>query len=328
MKPAGERVLVVGAGLAGLSAARELANKGYEVVVVEVRDRVGGRIHTSLLGGVPVDMGAAFIHGVDDNPVAALADDLGLTLIPMDNCRLATGEEKLEETLDNRIQKLWNSVLDKCAWHGLGGTNGTEGGETAAAGNEGVEANGTEGKTTEHRRVRDIEGWSGRGGGSRRQHGRRKEHLLPQKSAEEVSLGQVLQEVAQGHLDGFSREERNIWEWHRGNLELSCAADLQELSHLHWNQDDVYDFDGEHVMIKEGYASLSVAVAETLDIRLNTEVKAIHMDEHRARVDVTVVTGQKTSSMRADYVIVTLPLGVLKNRLVCFQGFILPSSLS
>ncbi|MGA1213871.1 MAG: FAD-dependent oxidoreductase, partial [Solirubrobacterales bacterium] len=52
----GEReaeVVVVGAGLAGLSAARQLVGEGLEVVVVEARDRVGGRTENGFLAGVP-----------------------------------------------------------------------------------------------------------------------------------------------------------------------------------------------------------------------------------------------------------------------------------
>ena len=92
--------------------------------------------------------------------------------------------------------------------------------------------------------------------------------------------------------------------------------DLNELDHLHWNQDDVYDFEGDHCIIKEGYAALSSRVAATLDIQLNTEVRMIRVDDAQANVEVVVRSGGKTTSMRAGYVVVTLPLGVLKSRLV------------
>ncbi|CAN0522496.1 unnamed protein product, partial [Ectocarpus sp. 8 AP-2014] len=103
-----------------------------------------------------------------------------------------------------------------------------------------------------------------------------------------------------------------VWDWHRGNLEISCGADLNELDHLHWNQDDEYDFDGDHVIIKEGYAALSSRVAATLDIRLNTEVKMIRLDDAQSNVEVVVNSEGKDTTLRAGYVVVTLPLGVLK----------------
>ncbi|MFI2185320.1 flavin monoamine oxidase family protein [Streptomyces sioyaensis] len=70
----GERVIVIGAGISGLAAARHLAEQGEHVVVLEARNRIGGRIWTSeKWAGVPLDLGASWIHGIDSNPIAALA---------------------------------------------------------------------------------------------------------------------------------------------------------------------------------------------------------------------------------------------------------------
>ena len=66
-------VIVVGAGIAGLAAASRLQSFGYTVTVLEGRDRVGGRIHTDRGWGVPVELGAAWVHGMDGNPVMDLA---------------------------------------------------------------------------------------------------------------------------------------------------------------------------------------------------------------------------------------------------------------
>jgi monoamine oxidase len=66
-------VVVIGAGVAGLTAARVLDGHGRTVVVLEARDRVGGRVVTDRSEGRVTDLGASWIHGVDGCPVAAAA---------------------------------------------------------------------------------------------------------------------------------------------------------------------------------------------------------------------------------------------------------------
>src|SRR5688572_7447583 len=73
----GASVLVLGAGMAGLAAARALADDGYEVTVVEGRDRIGGRIWTDRSLGVPLDLGASWIHQSKGNPITELAREAG-----------------------------------------------------------------------------------------------------------------------------------------------------------------------------------------------------------------------------------------------------------
>lgn len=74
-------VVVVGAGFAGLAAARELTRQGHEVLVFEGRDRVGGRSLTGRVAGVPADMGGSFI-GPTQDAVLALATELGIPTTP------------------------------------------------------------------------------------------------------------------------------------------------------------------------------------------------------------------------------------------------------
>lgn len=77
----GTDVIVVGAGIAGLAAARALALGGRSVVVLEARDRIGGRTWTDDELGVPVDLGASWIHGIDGNPLWSLASAFGIDTV-------------------------------------------------------------------------------------------------------------------------------------------------------------------------------------------------------------------------------------------------------
>lgn len=76
--------LVLGAGMAGLAAARTLQDAGYPVTVLEARDRLGGRTYTDHSLGLPVDLGAAWIHGPIANPLLPLARRFGVGMSPTD----------------------------------------------------------------------------------------------------------------------------------------------------------------------------------------------------------------------------------------------------
>jgi monoamine oxidase len=79
------RVVVVGAGVSGLACARDLMARGFETIVLEARDRIGGRTWTDDRLGVPVDLGASWIVETEGNPLTTLAQAAGLRTV-------ATGE--------------------------------------------------------------------------------------------------------------------------------------------------------------------------------------------------------------------------------------------
>jgi len=89
-------VVVVGAGMAGLTAARALAEAGLKVLVVEAQDRIGGRILTRHVGDEAIELGAEFIHG-GPAELWALIDEAGLETYERDGAQVCFEEEVLRD---------------------------------------------------------------------------------------------------------------------------------------------------------------------------------------------------------------------------------------
>ncbi|MBW0018209.1 MAG: FAD-dependent oxidoreductase [Mycobacterium sp.] len=117
-------VLVVGAGMAGLAAARRLADAGWPVRLIEARDRIGGRIYTTRDWGCPLEMGASWIHGDKDNPLNELAQKAQAQLVPTDYYTPA------QITVDPQLrpldyhQKTWRTFVDRARDQVDGGSLG------------------------------------------------------------------------------------------------------------------------------------------------------------------------------------------------------------
>ena len=86
-----ERVIVVGAGISGLAVANAFTYAGVECVVLEARERIGGRLHTVDLAGMPIDMGGSWIHHPLGNPLLAFADQAQISCRSGDPVPALTG---------------------------------------------------------------------------------------------------------------------------------------------------------------------------------------------------------------------------------------------
>ncbi|EEF28674.1 Flavin-containing amine oxidase domain-containing protein, putative [Ricinus communis] len=112
-------VIIVGAGLAGLSAARQLMSFGFKVVVLEGRNRPGGRVYTQKMGKkgqfAAVDLGGSVITGMHANPLGVLARQLSIPLHKVrDNCPLYKPDgAPVDKEVDYKIEFIFNKLLDK-----------------------------------------------------------------------------------------------------------------------------------------------------------------------------------------------------------------------
>lgn len=109
-------IIVVGAGMAGLAAARTLQDAGAVVTVLEGRERIGGRVYTSQVWtDAPMDLGASWIHGIRRNPITDLADQINAPrletdyddglLYGLDGGRLAESEWDKYEMFEAKIEQ-------------------------------------------------------------------------------------------------------------------------------------------------------------------------------------------------------------------------------
>jgi monoamine oxidase len=112
--PSNPDVAILGAGSAGLSAARTLIAAGKTVIVLEAMGRIGGRAFTdSDTFGVPFDWGCAWIHSADRNPYFPLAKQFGFELALHDDWldRAYFGSRLLTEVEMRRVTRIRNEIV-------------------------------------------------------------------------------------------------------------------------------------------------------------------------------------------------------------------------
>ncbi|KAH7444424.1 hypothetical protein KP509_02G077800 [Ceratopteris richardii] len=120
-EPTKSTVIIIGAGLAGLAAARQLLAFGHKVAVIEGRSRPGGRVYTRKMegGGVTAaaDLGGSVITGLHGNPLGVLARQLSLPLHKIrEKCPLYQPDgSPLSIDVDAKVEAQFNKLLDRAS---------------------------------------------------------------------------------------------------------------------------------------------------------------------------------------------------------------------
>ena len=245
------RVIVIGAGIAGISAARSLGQAGYNVTVIEGSSRLGGRIHTDHSLGAPVEMGADRIRGTNNNPIASYADVAGVDYLPF-------------------------------GWTNL----------------QGFASDGTPIDTEQLNKAKaDLT------------------KLFAVAVVKNITKrrDQRVADVIQRERDSrdLSVEQNRIMNFALASTEIAFGADFGDCS---WK--DIRDFDeysGGDQFVTGGFDGVPELLARGIDIRYD---QVVHEIDYSSGDGVTVHTG--FNRYRADFVVVTVSLGVLKNGNITF----------
>lgn len=362
------KVIVIGAGIAGLAAAQQMQQFGLEVIVLEARDRVGGRIATFRKSNYIADLGAMVVTGLGGNPVTTLSKQINMELHKIrQKCPLYESDgQTVPKDKDEMVEREFNRLLEATSYlshqldfnyvnSGSGQDSNTRPVSLGQAlewvirlQEQGVKQRqvahlrsvlSLQGRliTNQHRmssimdrlvelnkqykemaesksQTRDITQEFVLRSKMRDLHNACKE--WDQLSDQQKEIEAKLQELeASPPSDVYlSSKDRQILDWHFANLEFANATSLSNLSLKHWDQDDDFEFTGSHLTVRNGYSCVPVALSEGLDIRLNTAARAVRYSASGVEVWAAPSRSPHTNHTvyKADAVLVTLPLGVLK----------------
>ena len=387
-------IAIVGAGMAGLGCARQIEGlvRHYQekwtlggedpphVIVLEGRNRVGGRIYShpfknQAAQGLPAnkrctaEMGAHIIIGFDHgNPLNMIVR--GQLALHHHTLKAATrlydtDGSLVNEKRDAMVQDLFNDVLERAGQyrHRIPLPSTVQGDEILIQ--EGKDPTHKGGPTISeieqntpnvHGQSQDLETESVPGGldkltgkaymvtGPRR---KKKPALTAQDIGFEVSnaldwddlnLDDVARESAHPTLGAamdesvkqysfildLTPEDLRMMNWHYANLEYANAANVGKLSLGGWDQDTGNEFTGGHAQIIGGYQQVPRALLHCpskLDLRTRKIVKKIEYNiwSGNSKTPGARIQCEDGEQVEADYVVLTSPLGVLKNKDIEFS---------
>ncbi|KAL6267921.1 hypothetical protein P5V15_000989 [Pogonomyrmex californicus] len=112
------KVIVIGAGIAGLAAAQQMQQFGLEVTVLEARDRVGGRIATFRKSSYIADLGAMVVTGLGGNPVTTLSKQINMELHKIrQKCPLYESDgQTVPKDKDEMVEREFNRLLEATSY--------------------------------------------------------------------------------------------------------------------------------------------------------------------------------------------------------------------
>uniref|UniRef100_A0A1A9Z2Y8 SWIRM domain-containing protein n=1 Tax=Glossina pallidipes TaxID=7398 RepID=A0A1A9Z2Y8_GLOPL len=359
------KVIVIGAGISGLAAAQQLQQFGMDVIVLEARDRVGGRIATFRKNSYIADLGAMVVTGVWGNPMTILSKQIGMEMVPIRQaCPLfGAGGKPVPKHKDDMVEREFNRLLESASYlsHQL---DFNYAGNTPVSLGQALEwiiklqEKAVKDKQVQHltqvceiqkaiiesqtkisevlesiHKLKSLHSKlldtrptrNGEADTTFMEHefelrAADYEWTKAYKQYEELLKEDELLQMKLKELEAnppsdvyLSSKDRQILDWHFANLEFANATPLSNLSLKHWDQDDDFEFIGNHTTVRNGYSCVPIALTETLDIRINTAVKVIkYFPTGVEIVTENVKTNNSLVTYKADLVLCTLTLGVLK----------------
>eukprot|EP00042_Codosiga_hollandica_P030206 m.174263 g.174263 ORF g.174263 m.174263 type:complete len:844 (-) comp53298_c3_seq1:52-2583(-) len=348
---AGKRVVVIGAGIAGLACARQLRYFGFSVTVLEARTRTGGRVHTHQMGEFRADLGAMVVTGFGGgNPLAVICKQANLDVIDIrSECPIFDSEgHRVPQEIDVLVEQEFNQALDSSksvvrpANSGLSlmeafesvmaksasefSRHGQTFEETLIALRAAFKAAAEEVVAAQEallaflQRSKDVKGEATEQTTADHTAFIEAKEVLGQKLLEQDECERKLRHHLASYPEEFVTPKiKSLVDWHISNLEYANAAPLEKLDYQNWDQDDDYEFTGTHLFIRPGFSSLANAMAASLDLKTNCPVTHIRAAATGVQVDFIEDAATTPTTLHADAVVVTVPLGVLKANCIQFS---------